>query len=329
MWNTLRSFPFLLLVMHPMVQVHAQTVTIDGQVIDHTGAPIPFVNIGVPSTSIGCVSDEEGDFHLELPVRLLLDSITFSAIGHATVVLASRDAVLQRYLEVVLPQKVYELPVFEIQSHQRRLMELGTHKGIAPGSTSIQSVHGGAAMALLIEPAEGSFEVIKASVTILKNELDTFLLRFRFLGVDPVSGYPAEDLVHEDMIVRSGIDKGVASLDLSARDIRLRGSFYLVVEWINDERTAELLRKRAASKGPRIEGEIRNNKVVRRDDEGRVIEKRRLTSVELEQLEQNRVPRVYLRTRSGGGYTCMARDASFADWEPSSDVLVANVTIVQ
>lgn len=327
MWNTLR--PFLFLVMPAMGQAHAQTATIDGRVVDHTGAPIPFVNIGVRSTRIGCVSDEHGRFHLDLPKGHSGDSITFSAIGHKTITLAPTDVMNLAQMQVTLPRKVYELPMLEVHPQAKRSETLGTHKGIAPGGTSIQSVQGGAAMALLIEPPEGSFEVIKASVTILENELDTFLLRFRFLGVDQVTGYPAEDLVHEDMILRSGIDKGGASLDLSARDIRLRGPFYLAVEWINDERTAELLRKREATRGPRIQGEIRNNKVVRLDEEGRVIEKRRLTDAELEQLEQSRVPRVYLRTRSGGRHTCLTRDASLSDWVPSSDVLVANVTIVQ
>jgi len=305
----------------------AQTGSIEGRVIDDTGASIPFVNIGVRTTSVGCISDERGTFRLEIPDRLLMDSIVFSAIGHSSMTLAARDAVLQGHLEVVLPKKIYELPIIEIHGQQQRIVELGTHKGIAPGSTSIQSVHGGAAMALLIRPPEGPFRVVKANVTILESELDTFLLRFRFLGVDPVSGKPGKDLVHREMIVRSSINKGEVVIDLSAMNINLDQPFFLAIEWINDERTAELLRRRLARNNPRIDGEIRNNKVVRTSADGRVIEKRRLTDAELERMEQDRVPRVYLRTRAGGRYTCMSRDASFADWESTSDVLVANVTI--
>ena len=71
----------------------AQFIT--ARVLDaETLQPLPFVNIGVLNKNLGTVSDEYGDFSLELNPEFLLDTLRFSMIGFG-----KKDFVVQDYLD--------------------------------------------------------------------------------------------------------------------------------------------------------------------------------------------------------------------------------------
>ena len=81
---------FFLLIAYTL---QAQFIT--GKVLDaENRQPLPFVNIGVLNKNLGTVSNEYGDFFLELNPEFLLDTLRFSMIGFGR-----KDFIVQDYLE--------------------------------------------------------------------------------------------------------------------------------------------------------------------------------------------------------------------------------------
>src|SRR5882762_11773482 len=61
---------------------NSQTLLVKGKVVDETGSAIPGVNIVIKSTANGTVSDQNGEFTLNVSGDN--DVLSFSFIGYAT-----------------------------------------------------------------------------------------------------------------------------------------------------------------------------------------------------------------------------------------------------
>lgn len=59
----------------------AQQKTIKGTVVDATGEPLIGVNVSVKGTTIGIITDIDGNYTLEVPSK---STIVFSYIGYQT-----------------------------------------------------------------------------------------------------------------------------------------------------------------------------------------------------------------------------------------------------
>ena len=78
-----------------LLAYNLQAQLITAKVLDaETRQPLPFVNIGILNKNLGTVSDEHGDFLLQLNPEFPLDTLRFSMIGFGR-----KDFIVQDYLE--------------------------------------------------------------------------------------------------------------------------------------------------------------------------------------------------------------------------------------
>ncbi len=108
-------FSLFLLVTGPLLAQNTGTVA--GQVVNHRGKPIPFVNLGLaemPET--GTVTDQEGRFTLEIPANRPL-TLFFSFIGYQPFyqpIMVDRGQTLR--LRVILKKTATKLPEVVVES---------------------------------------------------------------------------------------------------------------------------------------------------------------------------------------------------------------------
>jgi len=77
----MKTFPILVLLVLFVLQIQSQTIT--GKVTDAvTGEPLVFVSIGVMETPIGTITDEKGNFNLEINEQPIEALVRFSMIGY-------------------------------------------------------------------------------------------------------------------------------------------------------------------------------------------------------------------------------------------------------
>ena len=82
-----------------------QKVQISGSVVDTKGQPLPGVTILLKGTTVGCVTDSEGNFRLELPMRENI-VLSFSFVGMKTIEVAYSG---QKEMKVVLEEEITEM----------------------------------------------------------------------------------------------------------------------------------------------------------------------------------------------------------------------------
>lgn len=92
--------------------VHLVNLMLTGTLLDkETGMPVASASVGVRRTSVGIVTNQEGEFRLSLPDSLQNDSVVFSHIGYVSQtlevsVLAGRHHILSLEPKVVPLQEV-------------------------------------------------------------------------------------------------------------------------------------------------------------------------------------------------------------------------------
>ena len=123
-----------------------QKVQISGSVVDTKGQPLPGVTILLKGTTVGCVTDSEGNFRLELPMRENI-VLSFSFVGMKTIEVAYSG---QKEMKVVLAEEITEMEQVNVistgyydidKSKMTGAVEVVTAREIAgKGYTSIDEV---------------------------------------------------------------------------------------------------------------------------------------------------------------------------------------------
>lgn len=301
---------------------------IRGSISDENSKPIAYVNIGIENTYMGTMSVEDGSYDLNVENAPDSGKVLFSCLGFVTKSVSISE--LKFNPNVTLKSLTIVLPEMVIQTRNRIISKSGTSPGIAPGGTSLMHGDGGSAMALLIESNVRNGLLAKAYINILDNEMDTFRIRFRVYKRDSIMGCPGTEVTHQNIIVSSSQKKGELPIDLTPFDIHVAGDFFIAFEWLYKKKTLERVRQFENAPLPWLVGDISNNKMIVRDDNGKVIRKVKMTPSQLEDLEKRKLPRTYFRTRSAvtTRHTGYLRKSSFAPWEPcTEDILVAGVEI--
>lgn len=123
-----------------------QKVQISGSVVETKGQPLPGVTILLKGTTVGCVTDSEGNFRLELPMRENI-VLSFSFVGMKTIEVAYSG---QKEMKVVLEEEITEMEQVNVistgyydidKSKMTGAVEVVTAREIAgKGYTSIDEV---------------------------------------------------------------------------------------------------------------------------------------------------------------------------------------------
>jgi len=216
-------------------------VLISGHVVSaFSGEALPYVNIGIPGTEFGTISNEDGSFSIRIPEGLQNETIHFSSIGFRPKMYSVSMLSQNPVLTVQLQKRVVDLREIEVVGHQSKNRRKTFGNGsslLLSGQLHFDSAYAGGGMALLIDRTgypEFSF-LEEASLYIAKNLSSTFKVRLRVMGVDSLTGKPKGDLLPEDLIVHSSIRRGWLRFrpnsPLKVKD----SSFFLVFEWILTE----------------------------------------------------------------------------------------------
>lgn len=84
--NRILFYPILLAGFVMLTQtLHAQELVLSGKIVHQTtGIKVPFANVGIKGTSIGTVSNDQGEFELHFANQYLDDTLQVSCIGFFT-----------------------------------------------------------------------------------------------------------------------------------------------------------------------------------------------------------------------------------------------------
>ncbi|MCI1189072.1 carboxypeptidase-like regulatory domain-containing protein [Hymenobacter sp. DH14] len=226
----LRLFTLLALLAVSFFPAFAQDILLTGRVqAQATKAAIPFVNIGIRGKNVGTIADENGGFSLRIPAQLAHDTLTFSAVGFQE---QSRAIAGAQQHTVVLAEKATALKEIVVLGRTPKTRRIGTttHSPVIWGQVRDRETHDIREFAKLISLGSRPAELVQAHIFLRYPTVDTLAFRLNFYRV--AEGLPGERLIEQAILVRTPIENGWLTIDLTKYDLRLQTDFFVGFEFL-------------------------------------------------------------------------------------------------
>jgi hypothetical protein len=235
--KVLRLF-FLILILPQFLP--AQTFT--AKVVDSASLnPIPFVNIGVYKSTNGTVSNEKGGFTINLERNTDYDTIGFSLIGYKPLLISI--GTLKKILgannnSVPLVKIAYQLD--EVSVKPSVPMKYATFGEADKSSVRINSMQNtiGTELGKTFKIKRAPTFIDSVAFYVIDNTTDTAVFRLNIYKYNSgglfSSGTIGENILKQDVIVKTSVKEGLIYVDLSKYSIKVDQDFVVALEWIKD-----------------------------------------------------------------------------------------------
>jgi hypothetical protein len=303
---------------------------IKSRLLNHgDGKPIPYANIGIMNSSVGTLSNEDGTFMISIPAKHGSDTLIFAALGYERQFVPVQSFVNKEVTLITLTEKVTTLEQVVVSAKKKKEKSYSLGNRYAKGGfLYADSASAGAAMALLIENkypayhAELTWPYYLETVNLLidKNSINNFKVRLRLLERDSISGQPTKDLISEDIIITSSIKRGWIEVNLRPYRIVINKPFYLVFEWIMDDRDRLALLNQYA--------DFRRTNPDKVTSDSTVVDGKKIGFWSYHNFSPGTHVGISPIPFSLQNYTCYYRTNSFGEWRRAPVILTARVEVI-
>lgn len=218
----------------------AQEILLTGHVqAQATKAPIPFVNIGIKGKNTGTAADENGSFSLRIPPNLVNDTLTFSAIGFKEQAGAIAKIASSQQQTFTLEEKATALNEVVVLGRTAKVRRIGTttHNPVLWGRVVNNETHDIVEFVKLIPLANTPSELVQAHIFLRYPTVDTVAFRLNFYRA--TQGLPGERLVEQTILVRTVVQNGWLTIDLTKYALTMQADFFLGFEFLPGKKPAE------------------------------------------------------------------------------------------
>lgn len=208
---------------------------ISGQILNQsTFEPIPFVNIGFFEENIGCVSNIDGHFSMEIPNEYSENLITISCLGFETKKIKTSSFFSANTKIILLDEKsiqLNEVIVLDDRPKQKKTITLGIKKFTGRTSGFINGKGSGAEIARLIT-SNKRLKITSASIYIGKNVNSEFKLRLNIYSRNSEENFPDQNIMRFSQVISSRIEAGWLEVNLETPVIT-ESDFFISFEWLD------------------------------------------------------------------------------------------------
>lgn len=229
MSNVTKTLSSLLVILVVISSGNSQS-TIQSILTTSDNTPIPYVNIGIEGKAIGTVSDERGEFILELPAIHEQAEITFSSIGFETKKIKATD-ITDKVIMKATSYQVEEVVITGKKLKEKRLGIKSTAQNIQSG---FQTNSLGAELAVKMKVKRRQRVYPKTfNISITQNNCDSLFFRLNFYDVE--NGRPGKNVTTENIFITTKIDSGILQFDLIPYNLEFEDDFFVGLEWVRDQ----------------------------------------------------------------------------------------------
>ncbi|WP_297984885.1 carboxypeptidase-like regulatory domain-containing protein [uncultured Chryseobacterium sp.] len=218
--------------------------TIHGTIISNeTKQPVPFAKIGIQNETFGAIADEKGNFSLDFTNVNKSGNLIVEVAGFKPYQISVGKFISQNKHQIFLEERISDIPEIVITPKKFKDANLGYNSkskslhidylsknsvGAKKRYTDEELSQPQSEIAISIEPKKNA-KLLKIHINFAQFTLDK-PLPTRFNIYDEKDGKPnqlinSEDLVFE--ISKSEIKDGVFTLDVSKKNIWLKGKYFI------------------------------------------------------------------------------------------------------
>lgn len=231
---------FLLLLSLIILQVDLLAQAVEGRIQDKvTGEPLAYVNIGVVGKDVGTVSNQQGNFLLNIDERYNQDTLKISIVGYQSrsFVVADFRKQMQNNPTVTLTEAtamLKEVVVEDKRYRGRKLNEkvLGNTDATDGSQTGFDTNLLGNEMGIIVKVRRKPTFIQDFSINITENQYNSFKFRINFYTVK--KGLPDTNILTDNIVVDSQLKEGNLTVDLREYNIVMEDNFFVAMEWIED-----------------------------------------------------------------------------------------------
>lgn len=211
------------------------TAVLTGTVFDSSGNPLPYVNVGVINNELGTVTDERGQFKINLKNGSIDDTLRISMIGYKARIFQIKDLLNQNPgVSIKLEKDIQQLEEVVVSFKKTKSKILGNKTTSKFLGTPFNN-RLGAEIGIKIPIRRQPTFVDAFNFNISYNTLNTKVW-FRLNIYDMKNGKPSKNILSENILIPiDAKQKGLISTDLKPYDIVLSDDIMISLEWVKNE----------------------------------------------------------------------------------------------
>jgi hypothetical protein len=212
------------------LQFYGQTIT--GKVVSASNnEPLIYASIGVIETSFGTITNEEGNFNLEIKGLPVNAQVRFSMVGFKSKTFTIEDISNKENI-LRLESETYKLPEV-IVNPAGKIRKVGTTsytlRGGVCGWGGTQTGKGWE-VGTKIELGDLSVRLKSLHIRVNNQSYDSTLFRLHIRNI--VENMPVSELLKNNILISLTKETGWIEIDLSKYNLVFEGDIALSLEWI-------------------------------------------------------------------------------------------------
>ncbi len=168
--------------------------------VSEIGTPLPYVNIGIIGTTIGTVTDANGDFELRIDHLNLENDIyvRFSMIGYYSKTIQIQELMDSDHHQIYLNPREYELDEIAVLSDRLKEKRIGGRSSSTKIVTGWGGKPDGGERGIRMKMSGKPTHIKSLKFHIASNQLDEILMRVNIRSIE--DDEPAETLLQQDIL---------------------------------------------------------------------------------------------------------------------------------
>ncbi len=202
---------------------------------------LAFATIGIENKNIGTISNEEGDFEIEIPLLYSMDSLTISHIGYKSKKIKIESILQEDYLKIELEQEFRVLDEVIVIANNRKgkIKEFGNKKK-RDMFLWLQNGDRGSEIVTFIN-AESELKLYSVSINILNEHEKEFKLLLNIYDVNSNTNLPENQLLKSQKIITSSQKDGWLEIELNEENIYIDEPFFIGIQWTSTDEAVPLV----------------------------------------------------------------------------------------
>lgn len=202
------------------------STVLKGEIVNEEGQPIAYAHIGFEGDKIGTVSNMSGEFSLEISGISKTNVLIVSTIGYETQRFLYDHLPKSGNLKIVLIKRVYSSEEIEVTAPASQKKTFGSISRRNNAGWSFAGIAAGNQVGIIIKNSN-SVILSKIKFQVKTNGYDSLLYRVNFSEIDNGAFIPIQE---QDIYIRSKVETGIISLDLTEYNIQTSKKFAVTIE---------------------------------------------------------------------------------------------------
>ena len=211
-----------------------------GKIISaESGAPIPYVSMGIPAGNCGTVSNESGIFALNVERSLINNIIRISSLGYQSKSFTVKEfsLLLSHNSVIKLIKQNEQLSEVIIKAKKPRIKTVGNTSQSKFFSVGFPLKFLGSEVGVAVSLGKKNVLLRSFNFNISQTRLDSCTFRLNIYSLK--DGVPSENLLSQNILIAIGNKPGNYKIDLTPDRLVMKDKIFVSLEWISGKTTAK------------------------------------------------------------------------------------------